>query len=83
MSDEGEGQVNATVRPDVFSVGIVRRLVAMQMERLIWQRKWMDRMQSYMPPRKITRMERAKWWINSRRVDLAKWIAGDNWPDEA
>jgi predicted transcriptional regulator len=60
---------------------IARQIVNMQREWCRQESKLLE-LALNAPPRKITRMERAKWWINARRVDLAKWIAGDDWPDE-
>jgi hypothetical protein len=60
------------------------------LERLKWERIWMDRMAVYgWKPKNqplLTRWQRIRqrvaWWFEQRRVALAKWIAGDEWPDE-
>ena len=71
MSDKG-----------LFSQGIANRFAALQFERCLQQTQLMKNLQKYVPLRKITRMERVRYWICSKRVALAKWIAGDDWPDE-
>ena len=60
---------------------VVETFAAMQMDRIGQENVWVKQMRYCAPSSKITWSNRLAWKINSLRVVLAKWIAGDNWPD--
>ena len=67
---------------DILGKSIVSRWAKLQLERNIQTSKWLEGMVSYGAIRKPTKWERIKWRVADWRVSLARWIAGDNWPEE-
>ena len=73
----------------VFSEGIVRRLAGLQHQRLVQERRCLDQMKTWdfgAPQPKSTRWKLFTRWsgyqFRRARVVLARWIAGDEWPEE-
>ncbi len=73
----------------LFGEDFVKRWFELQSQELVNQRHRVDRMKAWdhgMPRPKLTRWQRLTRWagyqIRRARVALARWIAGDEWPEE-
>lgn len=72
---------------ELWSSFLFNELSGFQRARTQMEDHWLDAMRYAMQPKlPLTRWQKIKrtvaWWFRERRVSLARWIAGDEWPDE-